>query len=353
MARRFGLRMSDDTLTLADLVTARAFDDRPFIVSWSEAGSSTISFRQYATRVDSAVSSLARCSVSCGERVGVLSHNSVEFWTHSMAIVCKGAVCVLLNHRQPPAIIAATASAAGVTRLLTAPPLLEVAREVLQRSPNVEPPLLLIAHEQGANDDADVVALPATHASPERRGMRFEGWPRLEPLAPAVCFFTSGSTSTPKPVVHSHSTLLWARESETAWLRRLGLLGSTPRLEHTNEQRDEPEEQHRDGMEGQRQDGTEGWRGNTVERRGDAEPQGEGLLSFGPGFHVLGFCMSFLEALHAGVRFVDDARCHVRQMSYLALSDCFRLLPMASDGFRWLPMASISIRVLPIPLDVF
>ena len=54
----------------------------------------------------------------------------------------------------------------------------------------------------------------------------------------------------------------------------------------------------------------------------------EGLLSFGPGFHVLGCCMTFLLSLHCGVRFIDDGAAARRPASArLVAAACEAELP--------------------------
>ena len=112
-------------LTLPDLVQRRLLDESTFLVSWTEENEATrsLTFRQYGGHVAAAAALLTAQGVQRAEQVGVLSHNSIEFWAFSMGLVCCGAVCVVFNHRHPAPVIAAMSKAAGVTRLLASRPL--------------------------------------------------------------------------------------------------------------------------------------------------------------------------------------------------------------------------------------
>ena len=99
---------------------AREFPDHPFLVSWqAPQRATTVSFLEFAVRVELATAALADLGIA--EAVGLLSHNSAEFWVFACAVVCRGAPCVLLNHRLPAPTLAAMAASAAVRRLIFSP----------------------------------------------------------------------------------------------------------------------------------------------------------------------------------------------------------------------------------------
>ena len=228
---------SIDLLTMADaaattlpaLLTLRCCGERntaaPFLVCWDDSGpTQTLSFRQFGARVHVGVLRLRRQGVvGKGMHVGVLAHNSVDLWALSSAIVCCGAVCVLLNYRQPLAALVAMADAACVTRLLASGSLSSLALQLKERANGIEDPMLFMA--------ADGVTLPSAAVDVSTGGdvaeaaaqgtsiFNFAG-AEPDPHEVAVIFYTSGSTSTPKPVAHSHASLLWSRREESNWFRR-------------------------------------------------------------------------------------------------------------------------------------
>ena len=281
---------SDD---LVDLLAARCgraagpAADRPFLVAWDEdRGTRRLTFREFGAHVDATAAALRRAGVGAGDVLGLLSHNSPEYWVSIAACWATDIVAVLINHRQPLPILAVMTKAAGVTRLLASDAFAATAAHLLPLCSELRGPALSLQPNNGlsaigeGSDEPPRLAAAVEAAAPAQ--LCFDA-PRPSQLAAsrtALVFFTSGSSGAPKPVPHTHAALLWARRQEQAWLERNGLLG--PR--------------GGDGSEG----GGEGGAG------GAGEGAGEGLLSFGPGFHVLSCCMTFLLALHCGVRCIDD-----------------------------------------------
>lgn len=104
---------------------ASATAEAPFLVSWSEeSATQTLTFAQFGAHIDAALVALENAGVARGQRLGVLSHNSVEYWSLCCAAICIGTVPVLINYRQPAASFPAMAEEAGVQRLLTYTPML-------------------------------------------------------------------------------------------------------------------------------------------------------------------------------------------------------------------------------------
>ena len=93
--------------TLTELLALRCGGDtseQPFLVCTSTDGQSidcTLSFREFGVLIQSFALRLQENNVEEQCAVGVLSHNSPEFWAASLAVVVRRAICVLLNHRQP------------------------------------------------------------------------------------------------------------------------------------------------------------------------------------------------------------------------------------------------------------
>lgn len=212
--------------TLTELLTQRCCgneSDDCFLVNWSEnAPHKRVTFRQFGARVHAAALKLEALGVSAGVCVGILAHNSVEFWVVSMAVVCQRAVCVLLNYRQPIGVLASMAGSAKVKRIIASGSLNRLAWQLMMRSKEIEAPILWInpTHScSAASSQTDVSTgdwqLAASHSVGK---IDFARSP-AQPDEIAVVFFTSGSTSTPKPVAHSHASLLAARHEEDRWLR--------------------------------------------------------------------------------------------------------------------------------------
>ena len=95
---------------------AREFPDHPFLVSWRDIASRSsdpprsLSFLEFAVHVELATAALAEFGVA--DATAILSHNSVEYWVFACAVVCRGAPCILLNHRLPAPTLAAMAASA-------------------------------------------------------------------------------------------------------------------------------------------------------------------------------------------------------------------------------------------------
>ena len=104
----------------------------------------------------------------------------------------------------------------------------------------------------------------------------------------ALIMFTSGSTSTPKPVPFTHGKLLWS-------------------LEHNQQQR--------------------------LRFREALSMPGAGTLSFLPNFHVIGFINTFLSNLHGGLRcaVMEDASSTMLTPQVL-LEACVDLQPILIDS---------------------
>ena len=134
--------------TLPELLALRTSgegSESPFLVGWEEARpENVLTFRQFGARVHVGVLHLRRQHVKQGTHVGLLAHNSVDFWVLSMAVICCNGVCVLLNHRQPLAALIAMAEAAAVTRLITSDSLINNALQILECAQQMQGPLLWV-----------------------------------------------------------------------------------------------------------------------------------------------------------------------------------------------------------------
>ena len=213
-------------------------------------------------RRDRSPSSSLRCTSSLRRRspTGVAGRhrNSLAQFGRVLGVrmraVCRGAPCVLLNHRLPAPTLAAMAASAAVRRLIFSAAFRNEALHVASECRLPEPILLQpgggerLAPTAGPSLWLAPTTVSSRHAAARQalkerteKGGDGKSWaaklaaclPHLEGAARAAApgnvalvFFTSGSTGTPKPVPHTHAYLLGARRREAEWLRRLGLLGA-------------------------------------------------------------------------------------------------------------------------------
>ena len=86
---------------------ANASGDQAFLQAWSSrAGlTQTVTFESFASHVALAAKGLIERGVAPGDHVAFLSHPSVKFFVYAFATMHIGAVCVLLNWRQPTATL--------------------------------------------------------------------------------------------------------------------------------------------------------------------------------------------------------------------------------------------------------
>ncbi len=177
---------------------ARFGPDRPALSLEDEP---PVTYRELGERSNAYARGLLSLGVAPGDRVGILLHNSVEYWIAYFAITRIGAVAVRLNFRLGPAELEYALSDSGATILLSEPLLLEQVLPIRSKTS--------VHHFVALGDD-------------ERRQSWAQPWSLLEdndsndldlPLptsdAPAMIMYTSGTTSQPKGVLWSHDTTTW------------------------------------------------------------------------------------------------------------------------------------------------
>ena len=95
---------------------ATALGEKPFLQVWAESEGIvlTLSFAGFAARVRCAEAALRGLGVAPGERVGMLSHPSVQFFAYALGALGCGATCVALNWRQPQLAAERTGALSGL-----------------------------------------------------------------------------------------------------------------------------------------------------------------------------------------------------------------------------------------------
>jgi fatty-acyl-CoA synthase len=160
------------------------------------------SYGELMRHCDGMIEALDRLGAGLGERVAIVSPNSLKLLIALWAVTGSGRVLVPINYRLSPDVVQYIVDDSGSCLLLVDPELSERYRAV--RAPR----RIVIDGDQDAELFAAVDTAPP--------------WPAVEETAPATLNYTSGTTAAPKGVILTHRSH-WLNAVLVGWT--LGLRG--------------------------------------------------------------------------------------------------------------------------------
>ena len=209
--------------SLAELISAAAVRD-PGAVALASGGRQ-LTFAELDRAVGAMADELLDRGVRRGDAIAVLAGNGLEFPVLAHAVLRARAVLVPISPSSPAPEITGLLHAARVEMVLTDRRLEAVAQESATMYDSNCGAVTLDA--SAARSRGDRLALASLAAGPTPAPP-----PRLKPGAAAVILFTSGSTTHPKGVVHSHEGLfrnaLCVVSEMTSLSRNDVMLGALP-----------------------------------------------------------------------------------------------------------------------------
>ena len=184
--------------TLQDLLPGfSALGEKPAVISMGGIGAEAMSYAELARQVARLAHGLRESGLERGEAVAILAPNSAAWIVASLAVVAAGGLLVPLDLRLPPKLLAHEIADSGCTRVFTS-------REALSNLEQATPEGRTLEIYRLDNADADATGRSWRSLLSDETG----ALPVLTPDAPAVLFYTSGTTGLPKGVPLSHRNLL-------------------------------------------------------------------------------------------------------------------------------------------------
>jgi len=191
--------------------TDKSSKTRTALRVWSEAKGieCSMTYEQLAAAVESGAETMARAGVSPGDRVSFFCKGTLDFYIAFLAVETLGATPVLLNWRQSPENLKGMMEDSGTTFLILGA-LHDSRADVIANMPKGMKTIFLVDGIVPATCPCSVKqwsfasnGCAFQHLSASRGSRQGE----------AAVFFTSGSTSRPKPVLHTYDTLIWTAEN--------------------------------------------------------------------------------------------------------------------------------------------
>ncbi|KAJ8602858.1 hypothetical protein CTAYLR_008943 [Chrysophaeum taylorii] len=171
-----------------------------FATVWNWGVEQRLSFGDLGAAVASGAERLGELHVKAGDRIALLAKGVLDFYVCVLSLQARRATPVALNWRQSPENLRGMIRDAGASVVAVGAPFYGLAEELGATrmvaldggNPNIE----RWSWSLSPGSSALVAATRASRRSDE-----------------AMVFFTSGSTSRPKPVLHTNETLLWTAEN--------------------------------------------------------------------------------------------------------------------------------------------
>jgi len=217
--------MSDAPDTLPARLThlSRAYAERPAVIFHDR----TLTFAEFDGRARALTAGLASLGVSKGTRVGLLMPNRPDWLGCAFAIWRLGAILVPINTLFRAPELACALDHADVTVLIAVSRflnhdyramLLDLCPELHHSAaPLRSAALPCLRHVVFQGDEPPPAATPwstlCAHDAGDVTVWNAAAAARVVPTDDAAIFFTSGSTATPKGVVHTHRSMLHAADN--------------------------------------------------------------------------------------------------------------------------------------------
>ncbi len=180
--------------------------DHPLLIWEPKDGPGrTWTYAEFAADVRRLAAGLHARGITKGDKVLIHSENSPEMMLAWYACVTVGAVGVTTNTKSVGPEITYLAGHAQCVAAITQPKFAALVRE---NAPDLKW-IAVTADNSGEPAEADVPADLETFEALLGAEDGYPGRP-AEPMLPAGIMYTSGTTSRPKAVVHTHANALWA-----------------------------------------------------------------------------------------------------------------------------------------------